>query len=213
MEQKFLSNKEDQAYEIVKQHTFWSIGAGLIPIPVLDIVSVTAIQLDMLKSICELYGVNYSKEQGKSWISALAGATLSSVLSRMGASAVKSIPGLGTVIGTASMAVLSGATTYGLGAAAIYHVEKEGNFVQFNTEKIKKLYDEKMEEGKKIASNLKEKYKKYVKSPKGKAAEESAVEKLKKLDELKKQNLISEEEYNSMRKEILDDFMKEEHIN
>lgn len=138
---------------------YWSIGVGFIPIPIIDIAAVAAIQLDMLKSICELYEVDYSKEQGKFWIGALAGSTLSSALARFGASAVKAIPVIGTAIGMTSMSIISAASTYAIGSVFVNHFEAGGTLGSFEAEKVKTFYKEKVEEGKKLAVKVKEKYK------------------------------------------------------
>lgn len=203
MENKNFDSKEHEADDIIKRHVYWSVGAGLTPIPLLDIAAVTAIQLDMLKSICELYEIDYSKEQGKSWISSLVGSTLSSVLARLGASAIKTIPAVGTAIGMASMSILSGSTTYAIGNVFVNHFEGGGTLGNFNAEKVKNYYKQKVEDGKKLASELKDKYIKFAKSKKGKEKENNATAKLKELQKLKKNDLISEDEYENMRSDIL----------
>ena len=103
-----------RADKIVQDHVLWSIGAGLVPLPILDIVAVTAIQLDMLRQLARLHGVNFSESEGKAWVSALAG----NMVARLGANALKLIPGIGSVIGGLSMSIISGASTYALGQVA-----------------------------------------------------------------------------------------------
>jgi uncharacterized protein (DUF697 family) len=207
METNQNETKKQQADAIISRHIYWSVGAGLIPFPLLDIAAVTSIQLDMLKSLCGLYGVDYSKEQGKSWISALAGSTLSNVIARLGASAIKAVPVIGTVVGITSVAILSGAATYAIGQVFAEHFEKGGSLVTFNAADMKKFYKDKMEEGKTIAANLKEKYKSAVNSKSGKAMEKNTTEKLKELDKLKNTELITEDEYVKMRNDILKSFL------
>ncbi|MCB0572184.1 MAG: DUF697 domain-containing protein, partial [Phaeodactylibacter sp.] len=48
-------DKSLRAQEIVKNHVLISMGAGLVPIPILDIAAVTAVQLDMVKNLAQLY--------------------------------------------------------------------------------------------------------------------------------------------------------------
>ena len=38
--------------------------AGAIPVPLVDIAAVTAIQLDLIKELADHYDVDYSRERG-----------------------------------------------------------------------------------------------------------------------------------------------------
>ncbi|MFN8255936.1 MAG: DUF697 domain-containing protein [Bacteroidales bacterium] len=210
MENTEEKNKEKNADEIVKKHVYWAVGAGLIPLPVVDIAAVTAIQLDMLKQICTYYKIDYSEESGKAWISALVTSTLSSFVARMGASAVKFIPLIGTLAGVTSMAVLSGASTYALGKAFSNHFENGGTFGTLDKEKVKQIYEAQVAEGKKLAKKLKEEYLKLIETPAGKEKERSIIKKLKELDEMKEKKLITDEEYDKMRKDIFKKLMGED---
>jgi uncharacterized protein (DUF697 family) len=209
MEKKEETIEEKNAESIIKRHVYWAVGAGLIPFPIVDIAAVTAIQLDMLKQICSFYKIDYSEEQGKSWIVALASSTLSSVVARLGASVVKTIPIVGTVIGATSMAVISGASTYALGKVIANHFENGGTFESFNKEKIKEFYEENLKEGKKVAKNLKEKYLKLIETPEGKEKERKIGNRLKELEDSRKQKLITEEEYEKIRSEIIKSLISE----
>jgi uncharacterized protein (DUF697 family) len=207
MEKKTETSKRTEAVKIIDRHMYWAIGAGLIPIPIADIAAVTAIQTDMLKSICEVYHIDFSKDKGKTWIGALVGATLTSALARVGASAVKTIPVIGTAAGMTSMAVLSGATTYAIGHVFVNHFEAGGTASSFNIDDVKKFYKEKLAEGKKKAAEWKKKYSGYLKSKKGKENSKNITEKLTEIHNLKSKNLISEEEFNTMRNDILKSFV------
>jgi uncharacterized protein (DUF697 family) len=207
MEKKEETIQEKDVESIVKRHVYWAVGAGLIPIPLVDIAAVTAIQLDMLKQVCSFYKMDYSEEQGKSWIVALASSTLSSVVARLGASAVKTIPVVGTLLGAASMSVISGASTYALGTVVSKHFESGGTLESFNKEKIKAFYEENLKEGKKVAKNLKDKYLKLVETPEGKEKERKIGNRLKDLEDNRKKKLITEEEYEKIRNEIIKSVM------
>ncbi|MEN8118873.1 MAG: DUF697 domain-containing protein [Bacteroidota bacterium] len=200
-------DKEKNIDDILKSHVYWAVGAGLIPVPIVDIAAVTAIQLDMLKQICSFYDINYSEEKGKTWISAIASSTMSSIVARIGASAVKSIPFIGTVVGATSMAVISGASTYALGKVFIKHFESGGTFDNLNKEKIKEFYNENLKEGKKVAKNLKERYLKLLKTPEGKEKERNIGNRLKEIADLKKAGKITEKEYEKRYQEIIKNLM------
>ncbi len=206
MEEKIKSKKEVTGESIIKKHMYWSVSAGLIPFPLIDIAAVSAIQTDMLKSLCDFYKVDYSQEKGKAWITALTAATLSSVLARTGASVVKAIPAVGTLVGMTSMAILSGASSYAVGNVFVNHFEEGGTLYNFNTDNFKKFYQEKLEDGKELAKKMKDKYTAYTKKKKGKEKEKTVMNKLKELNKLKDQKLINVKEYTSMRSDILKQF-------
>ena len=145
--------RRTEAEKIVKKHVLWALGGGLVPIPLLDIAAVSLVQIDMLKQICRLYGVSYSESRGKAILSAVAGSSLASV----GASAIKTIPWVGTVLGGVSMPILAGASTYSLAQAIIMHFESDGNLFDIDMDKVKKAYKENFQKGKEFASNLKKK--------------------------------------------------------
>ena len=83
----------------------------MIPIPMLDFTAVTAIQIDMLSQLSTLYGADYTASTGKTFVAALTGSTFA----KIGASLVKIVPGIGTMIGGLSMSIMSGASTYAVG--------------------------------------------------------------------------------------------------
>lgn len=143
-----MGTRDERARKVVVEHVFWSVGGGLLPIPLLDIAAVTAIQLDMLKQLCALYGVTYALSSGKAFVSALAG----SLLARMGANAVKLIPGIGTLLGGVSMSILSGASTYAVGMVAIKHFEAGGTLGDLDPKSAKRDYDAEFEKGRDFAS-------------------------------------------------------------
>ena len=145
-------NNSQRAETIVRTHVLWAMGAGFIPLPVADALAVAAVQLDMIRQMSGLYGIAFAETQGKAIISSLAG----SALSRLGANAlIKAIPVVGTFIGGASMAAVSGASTYAVGQVFKRHFEVGGTFVDFDTSRFKKFYDEQFDKGKSVAEELK----------------------------------------------------------
>ncbi|MEP6646427.1 MAG: DUF697 domain-containing protein [Saprospiraceae bacterium] len=197
------TEREKHADTIIKNHIIWSMGAGLIPVPIVDFFAVGGIQLDMIRQLCKLYEQNFEESQGKAIITSLTG----SGLARMGAKAmIKFIPGIGSVIGGLTMSVLAGASSYALGEVFKKHFDTGGTFLDFDVKRLKKMYDEKFEKGKKVAEQVAKEH-----ETKRKAAEETItnkssgklVDKLRELAELKKEGLITEDEYSSMKKKLI----------
>ena len=135
---------------IVRGHVLWAMGAGFIPIPLFDIAAVTAIQMDALKKLAEEEGVDYTTDGGKQFVTALTGSTFA----RLGASLVKGIPGVGTLIGGVSMSAMSAASTYAVCQVALSHFRTERNFLNVDIDDAKKLYEKALEKGKTFAKSL-----------------------------------------------------------
>ncbi len=175
---------------ILITHVAWSMGAGLLPIPLVDLAAVTAIQVDLLNALCAAHDVDFSATSGKSLVAALTGTTFA----RIGASMLKAIPGVGSIIGGVSMSVMSGASTYAVGKVAIAHLEQYGSLFDMDVAAAKSQYDEAFEEGKTVAKNMK-----------GKENEaKDAFEKLEKLGKLRDQGILTEEEFQAKKAALLD---------
>ncbi|MBN1220226.1 MAG: DUF697 domain-containing protein [Anaerolineae bacterium] len=177
------------ADKIVRSHVIWSLGAGLIPVPLFDLAAVTAIQLDMLKQLANLYEADFSQAQGKAFVSALTGSTLA----KIGSSLFKVIPGVGTVLGGLSMSALSGASTYAVGQVVITHLEASGQFLDVDLESAKAVYQEAFEQGKEFVLGLKGQ----------EDAGKDVFVALEKLGKLKEQGVITAEEFEAKKQELL----------
>lgn len=232
------NNSEDLNQRVetaIRSHVVWSMGAGFIPIPVADIVAVAAVQLDMIRTISSIYGVDFKETEGKALVTSLTG----SGLSRMGANAiVKMIPGVGSLLGGLSMSVVSGASTYALGQVFKTHFSVGGTFLDFDTERFQRYYDEQFEKGKTVATDIqKEEEQKKESQPtkedntvysssteavaptpvqntaatpppssEAPKAESEIVRKLKELAELRDMGVIDEEEFSQMKKQLISNY-------
>ncbi len=152
----YFRNDEDRqkkADKIIRNHIAWSMGAGLIPIPIADIFAVSAVQLDMVKQLANAYDIDFEETQGKALITSLVGTSIARV---MAGTAAKLIPGFGTIVGGAAMVTFSGASTYAIGEVFREHFNTGGTFLDFDTERLKKYYSEKFEKGKEVAEQIKQ---------------------------------------------------------
>ncbi len=98
------------------------------------------------------------------------------------------------------MAALSGASTYALGEVFKKHFETGGTFLDFDPERLRKYYNEKFEKGKEVADELRKKQENIAKS----ADANVAMEKLKELVEMKTAGLLTDEEFEAMKKKIIE---------
>lgn len=150
-----VSNQE-LASDITTKYMWWTMGAGLIPIPFVDLVAVSGVQLKMIKDMADIYDVKFSENRGKSIVSALLGSIVPNSLAAGGVgSLLKMIPFVGTVIGGISMSLFSGAATYAMGKVFIQHFETGGTFLDFNPDSVKEYFKTQFEKGKKVAEEMK----------------------------------------------------------
>lgn len=224
------NGRAKHADTIIRNHVIWSMGAGFIPVVVADVLAISALQLDMIRQMCKVYDVDFSETQGKAVVTALT----SSTLARIGAgSVVKLIPILGSIAGGAALSVLAGASTYAIGQVFKRHFESGGTVLDFDPARLKKMYKEQFEKGKKVA----EQWRKDdgVREEANQAAHENeapyaqpqadtpsedippqtsratdggkdAIARLKELAQLRDNGVISEEEFQVMKRKVIEGF-------
>lgn len=201
-----MQNHQKRADNLIKEHTLYSMGLGALPIPFADFFGVIAVQVDLMHRMCELYNVPYYEAQSKAFISALAGTSLA----RLGASLIKSIPLVGSIIGGVSSVVLSGASTYATGEVLKRHFEEGGTLDNLNADDFRDYYAEQMERGKSIVKmwQREEKQKEAPTPPPPTEPKKSTtilIDKLKELADLKAAGVLTEEEFQLMKKRLLED--------
>lgn len=138
------------AEKIILTHTAWAAAAGLVPFIRLDVLAVSALQLDMIQQLAEVYGVDFNTTKGKATIASLAGAGLAGSVTRL----VRWIPIIGLPIGALTMTVFAGATTYALGEVFRRHFETGGNFMNFEPNNISDFFKEAFEKGRNIVEKM-----------------------------------------------------------
>lgn len=211
--QDVKKERDKHAESVIRNHIFFSMGAGIIPVPVVDIFAVSATQLDMIRQLCKVYDQDFLETQGKAIVSALTTATLA----RIGAgSLAKLIPLVGSFVGGVTNAVLAGASTYALGQVFKIHFQTGGTILDFDVNRLKKLYNEQFEKGKKVAEELRKQQAAKKKAETTDTAEEKVaptkpaefekddIARLKELAELKDAGIISDKEFEKMKKKIID---------
>ena len=192
---------KDLIDSIIREKMIISMGAGVIPVPLVDILAVSAIQVAMVRQISRAYGVDYRESDGKALVTALTGASLA----RLGGSLIKSIPGFGSFIGGATTSVLSGASTYALGEVFKKHFETGGTFLDFDLASLKKYYDQKFEKGKDVASKMKKQKDAEKKQEKDNFDDlrEDLAARLREYSQLRDAGVLTDEEYKNLKSRLL----------
>ncbi|WP_105168231.1 YcjF family protein [Pseudoalteromonas sp. T1lg23B] len=133
-----VENREAAAQLIVDKYTKWSFGSGLIPIPAVDLVALTGIQMKMIGEIAKVYGQSYSDNKLRGTITAVIGGSFPQTLGGAGLSSfLKAVPVLGTLSALAFMPVVSAASSHAVGTTFIRHFEHGGTLLDLNLSSIK----------------------------------------------------------------------------
>jgi len=145
----------DDSQKLVKNYMWWSMGAGLVPVPLVDMAAVTGVQMKMLADISRAYDVKFTEDAGRKIVLSLLGSLIPNGLARgfLG-SLLKMVPVVGTIMGTISMSVFSGATTYAIGKLFIQHYETGGTLLDLDVKKMNDFFQEKFAEGQKMAAEM-----------------------------------------------------------
>ncbi|MCP4105129.1 MAG: DUF697 domain-containing protein [Desulfobacteraceae bacterium] len=126
---------------LLKYHVWASAGVGLVPVPVADMVALTAIQINLVRKIAKAYDIPFLKDKVKNILGALLGSAIpSSAGLPLSTSIVKSVPVIGQAVGALAMPVIAGASTYAVGKVFIQHFASGGTFLTFDPEKSKAYY-------------------------------------------------------------------------
>ena len=163
---------EEVVDAIIRKRVYGAIGVGFIPVPLVDFLGLTALQIEMIHTLAKAHGVEFKKERVKSIISSLCGSLLTTASVPLAASLFKSIPVIGITAGAATISIMGGSTTYALGWVFDRHFRKGGCLIDFDADEAKAYFKEKVEEGKNLVGKLKKKVKKEsAESPAEDAAE------------------------------------------
>jgi uncharacterized protein (DUF697 family) len=213
------SDKSKHADTIIRNHVIWSMGAGFIPVLIADIFAVSALQLDMIRQMCRVYDVDFSETQGKAIVTALTGTTIARVTA---GSVAKMIPIVGSMLGGVTVSAFAGASTFALGQVFKRHFETGGTILDFDPARLKKIYQEQFEKGRKIVEDLANQSKKggvdepIILEPEVSTESSTAdafssgtvkpdlVRQIRELAELKAQGVITEEEFTQMKRRLIE---------
>ncbi len=124
--------RDQAASKLVDRFAIWSGVAGLVPLPVVDVLAVGGLQLQMLRRLSQIYNVEFSDNRGKALIAALAGSMIPATSGMGAASALKAVPVVNILAAGFVMPVLSAGATFAIGKAFIQHFESGGTLLDFN---------------------------------------------------------------------------------
>jgi uncharacterized protein (DUF697 family) len=150
-----IEERLEQARDIVKRSMLWAAGIGVIPIPIVDLLGITGVQVKMLKNLSDLYEIPFLEHKVKN--------TLGSLLSGLGSvglggavvlSLAKAIPGLGHLAGAVAIPVAAGGLTYATGRVFIQHFESGGTFLDLDPRAVREHFRQEFQRGKQLVEEM-----------------------------------------------------------
>lgn len=145
------NERETWTKGLIRNYSYGSIAVGLVPIPLIDFVALTGLQMKLIHTLSTFYGVPFSEERGKKIISSLVGASVPLGLTIAACRILKIVPIIGFIGSVVSMSTLSAASTYAIGKIFVRHFESGGTFLDLDPTKVKDYYKEHFEKGKTVA--------------------------------------------------------------
>ena len=153
MDDLIREHRHAAADHVLRQYTLGAMAVGLVPIPVVDLAALVAVQLKMLHSLAGVYDIEFKTDLGRSAVASLVGGTVSTSLSpTLAASLAKLIPGIGQTLASGSASLLNGAATYAVGKVFIQHFASGGTFLSFDPEAVRDYFQTQLQEGGRVAT-------------------------------------------------------------
>lgn len=141
--------RDAKVKKLIKRYAAVSGGLGFIPVPVLDVASISSAQYAMIRDIAEIYGYESTKERTRVIVSSILGGSLPTVLAAAGGgSLVKSIPFVGTIAGAVLVPALASAVTIALGRVFSQHFETGGTLLDIDADKLRAHFKAELEAAK-----------------------------------------------------------------
>ncbi len=175
---------DDGSREIILAHVGAAMAVAAAPLPLVDVASVTAVQIALVRRLAERYEVEYDAVRLRSAVLALAGATFA----RLAASAAKLLPAGGTLAGGLAQMTLSGVSTYALGEAYRGHFEARGTLDDADPEQLRRRYRDAAERGREIVRTLRRQTREA-------AAQDERSSRRERLDRLLRTGILSAHEH------------------
>jgi uncharacterized protein (DUF697 family) len=118
----------DAAQRIVDRYARYAAGAGLMPVPLVDLAAIGGVQVAMLSALANEYGVSFSRERGKTVLAALLGGLMPSLAGH------QMLKLVGPLVGILSVSGFAMASTHAVGRVFTTHFEAGGTMHDLDIE-------------------------------------------------------------------------------
>ncbi|MBF0360849.1 MAG: DUF697 domain-containing protein [Oligoflexia bacterium] len=149
-----LDLRDSKINGIIKQNMLWALGAGIIPVPFLDMAGIMVVQIKMLKEISDEHHVRFSESAAKSAIAALAAGLGAVWFEAFAIEVFSMVPVIGQAIHTVTVPILAAAFTYAIGHVFDNHFRAGGTLTDFNPGKVKEAFNKTFAHGQDVAKEM-----------------------------------------------------------
>ncbi len=111
------------AKAIVERHAAYAAVGGIIPVPIANVASITAVIVRMVKVLSGLYGVPFQRDRARAMVIGLMGGTVPTGLAAVTTSTLVTLIPASGLIGLAVSSVTAIACTRSIGRIFIEHFE------------------------------------------------------------------------------------------
>ena len=119
--------RRTQANSIVERHTAYAAVGGIIPVPIANVASVTAVIVRMVKLLSDLYGIPFERDRARAIVVGLMGGAMPTGLGAVTTSTLfYVVPGSG-LVGLAVSSIAAVACTRSIGRIFVEHFESGSN--------------------------------------------------------------------------------------
>jgi uncharacterized protein (DUF697 family) len=118
-----VARRRSLARGIVERHAYYSAVGGIIPVPIANVASITAVIVRMVKVLSDLYGVPFERDRARAIVIGLMGGAMPTGLAAATVSTLVYIVPGSNLIGLAVSSVTAIACTRGIGRIFIEHFE------------------------------------------------------------------------------------------
>lgn len=149
--------RADAAIAITRRYAYWSAAAGVVPMPMVDLLLIGGVQVKMVNQLAKLYEQPHSETLAKSLIGAVVGTVVpfgaASMVVGGVSSALKAVPVVGSLATLTLGPALGFASTYAVGRVFSRHFATGGSLMNFSPDKARDEYRTEFEAARKTAGS------------------------------------------------------------
>jgi uncharacterized protein (DUF697 family) len=126
------AQRRSHAHAIVERHAIYSGVGGIIPVPIANIASITAVIVRMVKVLSNLYGIPFQRDRARAIVVGLMGGAMPTGLAAATTSTLVYIIPASGLIGLAVSSLAAVACTRSIGRIFVEHFENGATLHDFS---------------------------------------------------------------------------------